>query len=330
MSKRFAIMGCAGYVAPRHLKAIKDTGNVLVAAMDPHDSVGILDRDFTDVAFFTEFERFDRHLEKMRRKGPEHKVDYISICSPNYLHDAHIRFALRVGAHAICEKPIVLSPKNVDALQEFEKEREKKVFTVLQLRHHKSIIALKEKLDGMKQADKTDIELIYITPRGPWYHYSWKGQVQLSGGLATNIGIHFFDLLMWLFGEVQVNEVHYSSQFKTGGYLELERARVKWFLSIDRADLPQIAKEQGIPSYRSLTMNGEEIEFSGGFTDLHTVVYQNILDGKGYGLEDALPAVKVVTDIRNYKPTGENQRTHPVLREAMLKDDTLNEQKILS
>jgi UDP-N-acetyl-2-amino-2-deoxyglucuronate dehydrogenase len=255
----------------------------------------------------------------------DQKIDYISICSPNYLHDAHIRFALRVGAHAICEKPIVLSTKNIDALLEFEKEYKKKVFTVLQLRHHKSIIALREELMKQQSKEKTEIELIYITPRGPWYDYSWKGQVQLSGGLTTNIGIHFFDLLIWLFGDVEINELHYSSAHKVGGFLELERARVKWFLSIDRHDLPQIAREQGIPSYRSLTLNGQEIEFSGGFTDLHTVVYQNILDGKGYGLLDARPSVKLVTDIRYADPIGENEKTHPVLKEAIQTDRQLSE-----
>ncbi len=314
MPKNFAIIGCAGYVAPRHLKAIKDTGNILVAAVDPHDSVGVLDQYFDNVSYFNEFERFDRHIEKLRHKGEDSRVHYVSICSPNYLHDAHIRFALRVGANAICEKPVVIKPWNIDALADLEKESDQRVFTVLQLRHHKSIIELREKLKKNPSRDKTDIELTYITPRGPWYHYSWKGRIEQSGGLATNIGIHFFDLLIWLFGSVEFKEVHVSNPTKIAGYLELEKARVRWYLSVDKNDLPRQAREQGKVSYRSLTMDGEEIEFSGGFTDLHTVVYQEALAGRGYGLMDARPSVEVVHAIREANPIGRNPNSHPFLK----------------
>jgi len=314
MSKNFAIIGCAGYVAPRHLKAIRDTGNHLVAAVDPHDSVGVLDQYFDNVSFFTEFERFDRHIEKLRRKGDENRIHYVSICSPNYLHDAHVRFALRIGADAICEKPVVIKPWNIDALTEIEKETGHKAFTVLQLRHHKSIIELREKLKADKSDKKHDIMLTYITPRGPWYHYSWKGKLEQSGGLATNIGIHFFDLLIWLFGPVVNKEVHVTNTTRIGGYLELEKARVRWLLSIDKNDLPEQAKAEGKTTYRSLTMDGDEIEFSGGFTDLHTVVYQEILNGGGFGLADARPSVELVHTVRESKPLGINSNSHPFLK----------------
>ena len=314
MSKNFAIIGCAGYVAPRHLKAIRDTGNNLVAAVDPHDSVGVLDQYFDNVSFFTEFERFDRHIEKLRRKGEENRIHYVSICSPNYLHDAHVRFALRVGADAICEKPVVIKPWNIDALREIEKESGHQVFTVLQLRHHKSIIELREKIQARKSADKSDINLTYITPRGPWYHYSWNGKLEQSGGLATNIGIHFFDLLIWLFGPVVQNEVHVSTNTRIGRYVELEKARVKWFLSIDNKDLPRQAVEEGKPSFRSLTMDGAEIEFSGGFTDLHTVVYDEVMKGGGFGLADARPSVELVHRVREAVPIGLNPNSHPFLK----------------
>lgn len=314
MSKNFAIIGCAGYVAPRHLKAIRDTGNRLVAAVDPHDSVGVLDQYFDNVSFFTEFERFDRHIEKLSRKGDENRIHYVSICSPNYLHDAHVRFALRIGADAICEKPVVIKPWNIDALTEIEKESGHKVFTVLQLRHHKSIIELREKIKAQKSDNKSDINLTYITPRGPWYHYSWKGKLEQSGGLATNIGIHFFDLLIWLFGPVVNNEVHVSTTTRIGGYVELEKARVKWFLSIDKNDLPKQAVAEGKTTYRSLTMDGDEIEFSGGFTDLHTVVYDEVLKGGGFGLADARPSVELVHKVREAQPIGLNPNSHPFLK----------------
>ncbi len=313
MSKNFALIGAAGYVAPRHLKAIKDTGNRLIAAVDPNDSVGVLDGHFEDVRFFTEFERFDRHVEKLRRRGEEERVHYVSICSPNYLHDAHVRFALRVGADAICEKPLVLNPWNIDALEELEHEHKQKIYTILQLRVHPSLIALKEKIQKEKITTKKDIRLTYITSRGPWYLVSWKGQIDRSGGLATNIGVHFFDLLIWLFGEVQFSEVHLSNTIRMGGHIELQKASVRWFLSIDQNDLPPEATDKGLRTYRSITIDGEEIEFSGGFTDLHTVVYRETLEGRGFGLSDARPSIELVHRIRNARESGVSENSHPFL-----------------
>lgn len=310
--KNFAITGVAGYIAPRHLKAIKDTGNTLVAALDPHDSVGIMDSYFPDARFFTEFERFDRHIDKLRREDKGKEVDYVSICSPNYLHDAHIRFALRVGAHAICEKPLVLNPWNIDALLEIEKEYDKRIYTILQLRVHPRLLELKKKLETSPQDKKHEIELTYITSRGSWYLSSWKGVLDKSGGLATNIGIHFFDMLIWLFGDVQQNDVHYSDPQKVTGFLELKRARVRWYLSVDARDLPPTATQESKTTYRSITLNGEEIEFSGGFTDLHTLVYQDILSGGGYGAADAKPAVQLAYEIRNSTPKGKTDSIHPL------------------
>lgn len=313
--KNFGLIGAAGYIAPRHLKAIKETGNNLLAALDPFDSVGIMDSYFPDSAFFTEPERFDRHLDKMRRSGNGH-IDYVSICSPNYLHDSHIRMALRNGAHAICEKPIVLNPWNVDALQEIERESGKNIYTILQLRHHPAIMALKEKVENElnPQIDKSyDIDLTYITSRGAWYHRSWKGDIEKSGGVATNIGVHFFDMLTWIFGPVSENVVHLSETDRAAGFMQLENARVRWFLSINSDYLPEQAKKEGKSTYRSITVNGEEIEFSGGFTDLHTVSYQNILEGKGYGLADARPSIYIVHSIRNKKPIGKTGDYHPLL-----------------
>lgn len=314
MSKKFAMTGVAGYVAPRHLKAIKETGNRLVAAVDPHDSVGLLDSYFADVSFFTEFERFDRHIEKLRRQGEDQRVHYVSICSPNYLHDAHCRFTLRVGADAICEKPVVLNPWNIDALQELEKESGKRIFTVLQLRVHPSLIALKEKSQKEKSGSKKEIVLTYITSRGLWYLISWKGQLEKSGGLATNIGIHFFDLLLWLFGKVQSSEVHIATPTRTAGYMELENARVKWFLSIEKKDLPEECKSQGKATFRSITIDSHEVEFSEGFTDLHTIVYRETLAGRGFGLDDARPSVVLAHDIRNAKIIGVNENSHPLVK----------------
>ncbi|NLI15428.1 MAG: Gfo/Idh/MocA family oxidoreductase [candidate division Zixibacteria bacterium] len=314
MSKNFAITGVAGYIAPRHLKAIKDTGNVLVAAVDPNDSVGIIDSFFDNVRFFTEFERFDRHVDKLRRQGHGQQIDYVSICSPNYLHDAHARFALRVGADVICEKPVVLNPWNIDALQELEKESGKRIYTVLQLRLLPSLMTLKEKLQSQISTTKKDIQLTYITSRGPWYLVSWKGQVERSGGLTTNIGIHFFDLLIWLFGEVQYSEVHISYPTKTGGFLELKNARVRWLLSIDKADLPEETRNKNKTTFRSITIDGEELEFSEGFTDLHTTVYKEVLAGRGFTLDDARPSVTLAHQIRNAIPTGLNANSHPWLR----------------
>jgi UDP-N-acetyl-2-amino-2-deoxyglucuronate dehydrogenase len=312
--KNFAITGVAGYIAPRHLRAIKETGNRLVAAVDPHDSAGILDSYFDGVQFFREFERFDRHIEKLRRLGEEKRVHYVSICSPNYLHDAHARFALRVGADAVCEKPVVLNPWNIKPLQELEEESGKRIYTVLQLRVHPTLIALKKELENSPPSAKKNIELTYITSRGPWYLASWKGQLDRSGGLATNIGIHFFDLLIWLFGSVEHSEVHIATPTKTGGFLELTRAQVKWFLSIDKEDLPADCRKNNKRTYRLILLDGEEIEFSEGFTDLHTIVYKEILSGKGFGLEDALPSIVLAHDIRNAKTIGINQNSHPFLK----------------
>jgi UDP-N-acetyl-2-amino-2-deoxyglucuronate dehydrogenase len=314
MSKNFAITGVAGYIAPRHLKAIKETGNRLVAAVDPHDSVGLLDSYFEDVSFFKEFERFDRHIEKLRRQGEDQHVHYVSICSPNYLHDAHCRFTLRVGADAICEKPVVLNPWNIDALQELEQESNRRIYTVLQLRVHPSLISLKEKLQKEPPTSKKEINLTYITSRGLWYLISWKGQVERSGGLATNIGIHLFDLLIWLFGRVEHSEVHLAAPTKTGGYMELQNARVKWFLSIDKNDLPDECKKNNKPTFRSITINGQEVEFSEGFTDLHTIIYKETLSGRGFGLEDARPSVVLAHDIRNASIIGINENSHPLAK----------------
>jgi UDP-N-acetyl-2-amino-2-deoxyglucuronate dehydrogenase len=297
--KNFALIGAAGYIAPRHMKAIKDTGNTLVAALDKHDNVGILDAYFPDADFFTEFERFDRHLDKLRRQ--DRKVDYVSICSPNYLHDSHIRFALRHSADAICEKPLVLNPWNVDALSEIEKETGKKIYTILQLRLHPSIIELREKIKN-GPADKVyDIDLRYVTSRGNWYQISWKGENAKSGGIATNIGIHFFDMLIWIFGDVKSNKVKIHKEDHAGGYLELEKARVNWFLSINYDHLPENVKLSGKRTHRSLTIENQELEFSDGFTDLHTLSYQEILKGRGFGIKDARRSIEVVHTIRNSK-----------------------------
>ena len=291
--------GVAGFVAPRHLKAIKDTGNRLVAAVDPHDAVGVLDKYAFDVRFFTEIERFDRHLEKLRRGPASERVDYVSVCSPNYLHDAHIRLALRVGAHVICEKPLVINPWNLDALQDLERETGRRVSTVLQLRLHPQLMALREKLRSTSSTDLHEVCLTYVTARGSWYDVSWKGSDERSGGLVTNIGIHFFDLLIWLFGAAVACEVHVRDARRIGGFLQLERARVRWFLSADSADLP-FAPEPGVKTtFRSITVDGHEVEFSDGFTDLHTRVYEEILAGGGFGIDDARPSIELVHRIRS-------------------------------
>lgn len=314
MSKIFAMTGVAGYVAPKHLKAIKDTGNRLVAACDPHDSVGILDRYFSDVSFFTEFERFDRHAEMLKRENSENGINYVTICSPNYLHDAHVRYALRIGADAICEKPLVLNPWNIDALADLESETGQKVYTILQLRVHPSLIALKRRIDA-EPADKIhDVQLSYVTSRGLWYLNSWKGRVEQSGGLATNIGVHFFDLLGWLFGPTKEIEVHAVSPLRIAGYLEFVKARVRWFLSIDKSDLPQDSLAEGQTTFRSIKIDSEEVEFSTGFTDLHTEVYRRTLAGHGFGLETARQSIQIVHDIRELGPIGPNSRSHPFLK----------------
>ena len=313
-SKNFALVGAAGYIAPRHLKAIKETGNNLVAALDPFDSVGIMDSFFPNADFFTEPERFDRHLDKLRRANNGSKLDFVSICSPNYLHDSHIRMALRNDANALCEKPIVLNPWNLDALQEIEKETGRKVNTIFQLRLHQSIVALKKEIEE-GPADKIyDVDLSYITSRGHWYFRSWKGYPEKSGGVATNIGVHFFDMLTYIFGAVKENIVHYRDEMKVAGYLELEKARVRWFLSLDINDVPAEIRAAGQRTYRSITVDGKEIEFSGGFTELHTVSYQKILDGEGFGLEDARPSINTVFQIRNANPVGLRGDYHPFLK----------------
>ncbi len=312
MKKNFALIGVAGYIAVRHLKAIHETHNNLVAALDVYDSVGIIDSYFPDTDFFVEFERFDRHIDKLRREGKQ--VDFISICSPNYLHDSHIRFALRSQANAICEKPLVLNPWNFEGLADYEKEMGKKVFNVLQLRLHPSIKALREKIRKGPKDKIHDIDLTYITSRGNWYHYSWKGNLQKSGGIATNIGIHFFDMLIWIFGDVKENITHRLEEDKASGYLELEQARIRWYLSIDADDLPAAVKEKGQRTFRSITMDDEEIEFSDGFTDLHTQTYQEILDGNGYPLEESKKSIEVVYTIRNAEPVGCKGDYHPLCK----------------
>ena len=299
--KNFALIGAGGYIAPRHMQAIKDTGNRLIAALDKNDSVGILDRYFYDVNFFTEFERFDRFAEKLRREKEENRINFVSICSPNYLHDSHIRFALRIGADAICEKPLVLNPWNIDALQELERESGRKIYNILQLRLHPTVMGLKEKVEKEFTGKKYDIDLKYITSRGKWYLISWKGDTSKSGGVATNIGIHFFDMLLWIFGSSKYNKVTLNEPTKMAGELELEKANVKWSLSVDKEDLPEAAVQKGKTTFRSLTINGEEFEFSDGFTDLHTVVYKDILSGKGFGIEDARASINLAHEIRNYK-----------------------------
>ena len=297
--KNFALIGAAGYIAPRHMKAIKETGNNLVAALDKHDNVGILDSYFPEADFFTEFERFDRHLDKLKRQGQ--KIDFISICSPNYLHDSHIRFALRLGANAICEKPLVLNPWNVDALAEIEKETGRKIFTILQLRLHPAIIDLKKMIDNGPAEKIYDVTLTYLTSRGNWYHISWKGDQQKSGGIATNIGIHFFDMLTWVFGPLKGSVVEFHLNDRAKGILQFEKAKVSWFLSIDYNDIPEMVKASGKRTFRSLTIENREIEFSDGFTDLHTKSYQELLKGNGFGLTDARPAIEIAYAIRNPK-----------------------------
>ncbi len=312
MTKSFALIGAAGYIAPRHLKAIKDTQNVLVAAYDPNDSVGIIDSYFPEASFFTEFERFDRHIDKLRRS--EKQVDYVSICSPNYLHDAHMRFGLRSGADVICEKPIVLNPWNIDALLEMEKETGKNIYTILQLRLHQSIIDLKKKVDTAPKDKIFEFDLTYQTSRGNWYYTSWKGDVSKSGGIATNIGVHFFDMLGWVFGTLKENIVHVHTHDRAAGYLEFERARVRWFLSINYDTIPESVKATGKRTFRSMEIEGEQIEFSDGFTELHTESYRGILNGEGYRVDASRQAIDIVHEIRTKKPIGLVGDYHPFCR----------------
>lgn len=317
--KNFALIGAAGYIAPRHMKAIKDTGNNLIAALDPYDGIGIMDSNFPDANFFTEFERFDRFIDKWHRdKGK--RIDYVSICSPNYLHDSHIRFALKHGADAISEKPLVLNPWNIDQLKVIEKETGKKVYNILQLRLHPSIIALKEKVSKEleKDPDKVyDIDLTYLTSRGKWYFVSWKGDESKSGGIASNIGVHFYDMLCWIFGEVEENIVHLKTSDTNAGGFKLKNANVRWFLSVNINYIPEDVKARGLTTYRSITINGEEIEFSGGFTDLHTRSYEEILKGNGFGLEEAYGSINTVSTIRNLAPIGLKGEYHPFCKKAI-------------
>jgi UDP-N-acetyl-2-amino-2-deoxyglucuronate dehydrogenase len=311
--QRFALVGAAGFIAPRHLKAIKETGNVLVAALDPHDNVGVMDSYFPECDFFTEPERFDRHLDKLHRDGQG--VDFVSICSPNFLHDAHIRMALRNGAHAICEKPIVLNPWNVDALSAIESESGCRVHTILQLRHHPAIIALRDRHAGAS-GGRVDVDVTYITSRGKWYHRSWKGNLERSGGIATNIGVHFFDMLGWIFGGMRSSTVHRRQDDCASGVLELERARVRWFLSVNAEHLPEAQRAKGQRTFRSITVGGQEVEFSEGFTDLHTVSYREILAGRGYGLRDARDSIEIVQHIRGCQLSPLVGDFHPMCQQV--------------
>lgn len=311
--KNFALSGVAGYIAPRHLKAISETGNRLITAVDPHDSVGILDHYGYDISFFCEFERFDRHLEKLRRGPDDERVHYLSVCVPNYLHDAHCRLALRIGADVICEKPLVINPWNLDALKELEVESGNRIFTVLQLRTHPRLLQLRNLLLNDSTSSQHDVVLTYISARGIWYDFSWKGDLTKSGGVATNIGIHFFDLLLWLFGDVGDIKVYLSDKKRMSGFLALEKANVKWFLSTDHTDLPFPVEPGNRSTYRSITVDGEEIEFSGGFSNLHTRVYEETLAGRGFGIDDARSSIDLTYRIRNAELSSFDDNVHPIL-----------------
>lgn len=311
-AKNFAITGATGYIAPRHLQAINETGNTVVAALDPSDSAGALDRYSFDVRFFTEFERFERHLEKLRRLGDAARVHCLSVCSPNYLHDAHCRLALRIGADAICEKPLVINPWNLDALQQLEAETGRRIWTVLQLRLHDALARLREQLRA--GTAQHDVVLTYVTARGPWYDVSWKGSPEKSGGIAMNIGVHFFDMLLWIFGEAGECRVQLAAERRMAGTLELERARVRWFLSIEPSDLPAPAQPGGRTTHRSITIDGQQIEFTDGFANLHTRVYEEILAGRGFGIDDVRPSIEIVSRIRGLAVSPADDFAHPYLR----------------
>ena len=311
--KNFGLIGASGYIAPRHMKAIKNTNNNLIVALDNFDSVGILDSYFPNADFFTEFERFDRHVSKLKYEKNIF-LDYVSICTPNYLHDSHIRFALRQNANAICEKPLVLNPWNIDALKNIENETGKKIYNILQLRCHPSIIELKKKVDQGPKDKIYDINLTYLTSRGNWYYSSWKGDINKSGGISTNIGVHFYDMLSWIFGDLKQNIVHINDHDRSAGYLEFEKARVRWFLSINYDLIPDEIKKSGKRTYRSITIEGKELEFSDGFTDLHTVSYNEIINGNGYGLEEPRQAIEIVHKIRHSKPIGLKGEYHPFVK----------------
>lgn len=308
--KNFALIGAAGYIAPRHMKAIKETGNNLVSAHDPFDSVGVLDNYFPNADFFTEFERFDRHIDKLRRKGIN--IDYISVCSPNYLHDSHIRFGLRNDADVICEKPIVTNPWNIEALSEIEKETGRNIYNILQLRLHPSVIELKNRIDNGDPNKMYNVDLSYITSRGHWYFTSWKGDITKSGGVATNIGVHFFDMLAWIFGDITENIVHLHEHDRAAGLMQFKKARVRWFLSINYDNIPKEAREKGMRTFRSVNIEGEEFEFSDGFSELHTKSYQHILDGNGFRIDEAAKAIQAVYTIRHSTPIGLKGDYHPL------------------
>lgn len=313
--KNFALIGAGGYIAPRHMQAIKATGNNLIAALDPNDSVGIIDSYFPRADFFTEFERFDRYLDKLRRANLSNRVDYVSICSPNYLHDSHMRFALRAGANAICEKPLVLNPWNIDGLLDIERDTGRKVNTILQLRVHPVIVALKSQVQSKNRSTKYEVDLTYITSRGNWYLQSWKGDIKKSGGIATNIGVHFFDMLHFVFGRLQSSNLHLISDTKAAGFLEYQHARVRWFLSIDASDIPSDVQEEGKNTFRCITVDDHELEFSDGFSDLHIRSYEAILVGNGFGLEENRATIETVARIRNSPVTkGANGEEHPFCR----------------
>ncbi len=314
MSKNFALLGVGGFVAPRHLQAIADTKNVLIAACDPKDSVGIIDRYFPEASFFTEFERFDRFLEKQRRQGEDKRVHYVSICTPNYLHDAHTRLAMRLDADAICEKPLVIAPWNLDQLAVLEKETGRRVWNVLQLRELASLVELKKQLESgePRERKRADVVLSYVTRRGRWYHVSWKGIEDKSGGLVMNIGIHLFDLMLWLFGSLEKSEVHHRTPDRVAGTLHLKHADVRWLLSVNGKDVPEQQRAAGKSAYRSLTLDGRSIEFSDGFTDLHTRVYERVLEGRGFGIDDARPAIELAYGLRK-APVTATTDGHPDL-----------------
>lgn len=310
--KNFALIGVGGYIAPRHLKAIKETGNELISAYDKSDSVGIIDSYFPRASFFTEQELFDRHNNHVKAKGIN--IDYLTVCSPNYLHDAHTRYGLRLGCDVICEKPVALSPWNIEALEQVEQETGRKAYTIFQLRLHPSVMALKKKIEEGPKDKVYDVDLTYITPRGYWYYASWKGNVQKSGGVATNIGVHFYDMLQWVFGPVQKSVVHVASHDRVAGYLELRQARVRYFLSINADTLPENAVEGEKRTFRTLKIDGEEFEFSQGFTELHTKSYEEILAGRGFGIADARRCINIVYQIRNSKPIGLVGDYHPLAK----------------
>ena len=314
--KNFSLIGVAGYIASKHLNAIKETGNNLISALDPNDSVGILDNFFPNSLFFKEFERFDRHVFKLS-KIKEEKINYISICSPNYLHDSHIRFALRSGADAICEKPLVLNLWNLEGLRDLEDKTGNKINSILQLRNHKEIIKLKNKISKSKITKNYNIDLTYITPRGNWYAQSWKGDVNKSGGIVTNIGIHLFDMLHYLFGKTKKSKLFLKKDEKQSGFLELENANVRWFLSIDYNDLPLICKKNKVKTFRSISIDGKEIEFSKGFTDLHTLSYEQILNGKGFGIDENINAIETASNIRSAKTVPLVGEYHPLINKKL-------------